>query len=157
MCSSAGGTRSWTVGDRDEATAGGGPVAVKHVRTSIDVDAPAPAVWRLLAEFAHWPAWGPTIRAVDAAADEVAPGVTGRVQTVVGGWLPFEITDVDPGRSWTWRVVGVPATGHAIEPLGGGRSRVEFSVPWPAAPYVVVLRSGLRRLRSVAEQRYGDH
>lgn len=105
----------------------------------------------MLAEFRHWPAWGPTVRDVEADAPVVAPGVRGRVRTLLGLWLPFEITAAEPERSWEWRVAGVPATGHEISALGPGRTRVAFSVPALAAPYLLVLRLGLARLRRLAE------
>jgi uncharacterized protein YndB with AHSA1/START domain len=120
------------------------------IRSSIDIDAPARDVWPYLAEFRHWPAWGPTVSAVEADADEVAPGVTGRVRTPVGVWLPFTITDVVPGRAWDWRVGGVPATGHVLTETGEATCRVEFTAPSVAAPYLPVLRAGLRRLDAIA-------
>ena len=123
---------------------------MKRVRASIDVAAPAGEVWALLTEFRNWPKWGPTVRAVRAQASTVAPGVVGRVQTPVRLWLPFEITEVAPGSSWEWKVAGVPATGHRITPTPSG-CRVEFSVPALLAPYVLVLRSGLGRLKRLAE------
>jgi hypothetical protein len=91
------------------------------------------------------------VRSVDADGPEVRTGVTGRVQTPIGLWLPFEITDVAPGRSWDWRVAGVGATGHRLVVTGPNACRVEFTVPAWGAPYTLVLRSGLRRLKSLAE------
>lgn len=123
---------------------------------SAEVDAPAADVWSLLARFDQWPAWGPSITAVEADADEVAPGVTGRVRTVVGVWLPFEITEVVPGRSWDWRVAGIPATGHRVDPIDALRSRVTFTTPWPTAPYVAVLTAAARRVRSLATRTPGS-
>ena len=124
---------------------------MKHARASLEVGASADEVWRLISEFDHWPAWGPTVLAVDSSAGAVGPGVTGRVKTIAGVWLPFTIGQVEPGRSWNWRVAGVPMTGHNIADLDNGRTMVEFTVPILLAPYVLVLRSGLRRLKRLAE------
>lgn len=124
---------------------------MRRLSRGLDVAAPAAVVWRLIAEFRHWPTWGPTVRAVKADADMVATGVRGRVQTPLGIWLPFEITDVVDGHSWDWRVGGVPATGHRVTPTGPTTCRVEFTVPWVAAPYLAVVRIGLRRLVRLAE------
>ena len=77
--------------------------------------------------------------------------MTGRVRTIGGLWLAFTIGDVEPGRSWNWRVAGVPMTGHNLTDLGNGKTMVEFTVPMLLAPYVLVLRSGLRRLKGLAE------
>jgi hypothetical protein len=124
----------------------------KVIRRGIDIDADASVVWPYLARFHHWPAWGPTVTAVESASSEVAPGVTGRVRTPIGLWLPFTIVDVDPGRAWDWRVAGVPATGHTVVPDGPSRCRVEFTAPWWASPYAAVLAMGLRRIQRLAEQ-----
>ncbi len=124
---------------------------MRHVASSVDVAAPASAVWPLLAEFRHWPSWGSTVRAVRADADAVAPGVTGKVQTILRFWLPFRITDVEPGRSWHWRVADIAATGHLVEPVDAARSRVTLTVAWPLAPYAVALRLALRNVKRLAE------
>lgn len=124
---------------------------MKHRSASIEINAPITAVWRLIAEFDHWPKWGPTVKTVDSAADAVGVGVTGRVKTVAGPWLPFEISEVEPGRSWHWKIAGVAATGHLLLDLGNGKTRVEFTVPLIFAPYVLVLRMGLKRLKHLAE------
>lgn len=126
---------------------------MRHVRTSLEINASPDDVWRFLSIFEYWPTWGPTVVNVESEATAVGPGVTGRVKTVAGFWLPFEITKVEPGRSWNWTVAGIPMTGHSIADLGDGRSDVEFTVPIVLAPYVIVLRSGLKRLKRLAERR----
>jgi hypothetical protein len=95
--------------------------------------------------------WGPTVRAVASPDDRVAPGASGRVQTPIGLWLPFVITSVEEGRSWDWEVAGIEATRHVVTPLGEGRTCVELGVSPVFAPYVVVMRTGLRRLAEMAE------
>ena len=82
---------------------------MKHLRVAQTIAAPAASVWRLLSVFDYWPEWGTSITAVDAAADRVTDGMTGRVRTIAGIWLPFRVTAVDPGRSWDWAVAGFPA------------------------------------------------
>lgn len=125
---------------------------MKHAGAAIEIDVPAEAVWPYVAEFENWPVWGPTISAVESDAAAVATGARGRVKTVVGLWLPFEITAVVPGRSWHWKVAGIPATGHYVHAIGDERCRVVFTVPWPLAPYVAVLRAGLTRLETLVQR-----
>lgn len=125
---------------------------MKPVRARIEIDAPAARVWPLIADFEHWPEWGPSVRAVAVDATSVAPGVTGRVQTAVGLWLPFRIDTVVPDRSWDWSVAGIAATGHRVEPLSRSRCAVEFSVSRIFWPYRWVLKRGLRKLASLAER-----
>ncbi len=58
---------------------------------------------------------------------------------------PLVITEFDPGRHWAWKVAGVPATRHWVEPLGDG-ARAGMAVPWWAAPYATVCSIALRRI-----------
>jgi hypothetical protein len=115
-----------------------------------ELDMTAERAWELLSNTSHWPAWGPSVAAVEPAGVRVEPGLRGWVRTVAGFPLPFEITTVVPGRSWRWRVAGLTATGHRVEPLGPGRCRVVFEVPAWAAPYGMVCRVALKRLAGLA-------
>lgn len=122
-------------------------------RVEIEIVAPAPRVWALLTELRHWPEWGPSVRDAETStgASRIALGTSGRVRTALGFWLPFEITAFEPERFWDWRVAGVQATGHFVEPLGPAACRVAFSVPRWAPPYRIVCRRGLARLKGLAE------
>jgi hypothetical protein len=117
-----------------------------------DIDAPASVAWRLLVDTSEWPRWGPSVRAVEAPSRVIGPGMRGRVQTATGLWLPFEITHWEPERAWTWRVAGVPATGHRVESLGPQRCRVSFLIPRWAPFYRPVCRSALRRIAALAKR-----
>ncbi len=125
---------------------------MRHVSVGRTVRVPAAAVWTLISEFQWWPEWGASIRAVESGADRVAQGVTGRVQTVAGVWLPFQITTVDEGRAWGWEVSGIAATRHRVTAVDDAWCRVEFSTPWPTAPYLAVLQRALTKLQDLAEQ-----
>lgn len=114
------------------------------------VDAPADVVWGLFIDPSHWAEWGPSVSAVDCAADRIRTGTTGRVR-VAGVWLPFEVDDCDEeDYRWTWRVAKIPATGHRVEPLGENRCRAVFEVPLLAAGYAVVCERALRRIEALA-------
>lgn len=122
---------------------------VKQLWSHRDIDAPANRVWELLTTPAR-PAWGPTVRRAELHGDRLEAGATGVVTTLLGLDLPFEITGYDESEHWTWKVAGVTATDHRVEPLGPSRCRVGFGVPWPAAPYLTVCRVALRRLDAMA-------
>ncbi len=117
-----------------------------------EVDAPVGVAWDVLRDTETWPEWGPSVRAVDSAERYVREGTTGRVRTPLG-WLGFEVTTCRD-RRWTWRVAGVPATGHRAEPAGDG-SRVVFEVPPVAAAYAPVCRRACRRIAAAARRRAG--
>lgn len=118
------------------------------VRRTIEV--PAAAAWRVLTDVAAWPCWGPSVRAASITRPELGLGATGRVETVVGPSLPFEITDFEPGRRWAWRVAGLAATDHVVTAIGDERCEVAFGVPWFAAPYLAVCRVALTRIDALA-------
>ena len=124
---------------------------MRHVSTSIEVTASTAVVWDRIACYEHWPSWGVSIRSVEAPGSFVEQGARGRVTTIIGLTLPFEITAVDPGRRWSWSVAGIPATGHEVVALGADRTKVRFTAPWLFAPYLFVLRRALRVLQATIE------
>jgi hypothetical protein len=75
----------------------------------------------------------------------------GRVCTALGVWLPFEVVRFEDGRVWSWRVGGILATGHRVEPLGPSRCRVAFEVPALAWPYLFVCRTALRHIAAIVQ------
>jgi uncharacterized protein YndB with AHSA1/START domain len=113
------------------------------------IDAPADVVWRILTDLDAWPEWGPTVAGAELDDEAFEVRATGRVWTPVGVPLAFTITDVDPGRSWAWRVAGVPATHHGVEPRGAG-CRAWMSAPVWAPAYLPVLAVALRRIERMA-------
>jgi len=114
------------------------------------LDVPPAVAWRLLTDTHAWPQWGPSVRSVNAPARFIGPGLRGRVQTSLGFWLPFEITDWEEGRAWAWRVGGIAATGHTVTPAGPDACRVTFTIPAWAPFYVPVCRAALRKLNDLA-------
>jgi len=116
-----------------------------------EVTAPPSAVWQLLVDLDAWPKWGPTIRraTLDEPHTTLALGATGTIQTSLLVAVPFVVTDFEAGRHWAWRVAGVPATRHWVDPLRGG-ARVGIAVPWWAAPYLRVCSIALRRIDDMA-------
>ena len=122
------------------------------METSVEIAVTAAAAWELLTDTRRWPEWGPSLSRVESADRYIGFGTTGRVQTVIGLWLPFRITEFSSGRRWCWEVAGIPATGHRVETLGEIRCRVVFEVPLLAAPYLAVCRLAAQRIRSILEQ-----
>jgi hypothetical protein len=126
-----------------------------HV-VSLNIPACAQVAWHLLIDTAEWPRWGPSVRAVDTPERLIGPGMRGRVQTSVGLWLPFEITDWVPGAAWAWRVASIEATSHRVEPLGPAHCRVSFLVPRWAPLYRPVCTAALHRIAERAKAANGD-
>jgi len=106
--------------------------------------------WALLVSTSTWSSWGPSVVAVEPADATIRLGMKGRLRTPVGVWLPFCITSYDPPHSWSWAVLGIPATSHTVEAAPGG-CRVAFAVPALAVPYLVVCRMALKRIDGLLE------
>lgn len=73
------------------------------VRTTIDLDAPAPSVWRVLTDNAAYPEWNPFILELTG---ELAVGstVTTRIRDANGKERTFtpKVLVVEPNRELTW-------------------------------------------------------
>lgn len=130
-----------------------GRTLVPCLWVSREVEAPASEAWDLLSRPARWSEWSPSISDVECEDEQLASGTSGRVKPVAGPWLPFEVDALRPGCEWSWRVAGLPATRHRVNPLGADRCRVELGVPLPAAPYLAVCSTALARLAQRAEAR----
>jgi hypothetical protein len=115
-----------------------------------DVDAPAESAWDVFVDTYRWSDWGPTVSDVDCPDRRIREGSTGHVR-VAGIWVPFRITFCRDHR-WSWRVAGIPATGHRVERLGSSRCRAVFELPLPAAGYAPVCRRALRKVARLATE-----
>jgi hypothetical protein len=113
--------------------------------------APADLAWNVLIDTSLWPRWGPSVRAVRCADRFIRAGSTGEVQLAFGPWLRFAVGRFEPGCFWDWRVAGVSATGHRVEPLGPDRCRIAFELSPLAAPYWPVCRVAATRAARLAE------
>ena len=123
----------------------------RYLEVSQNIDAAAGEVWELIIDTTRWPQWGPSVRAVECADRYIRQGSRGRVQTSVGLWSNFEVTNFESGRYWSWRVGGLQATGHRVEPLDASRSCLVFEVPILAAPYAMVCKIALDRIARLVE------
>lgn len=123
---------------------------MKRRWVTAEVDAPAATVWDLLTNLDAWPQWGPSVRRAEVDGGMLAAGAHGRVHTTVGLSLAFEVTTFEPGTRWSWKVGGVNATDHRVDPLGPHRCRVGFAVAWPAVPYLAICRVALGRIEHLA-------
>lgn len=121
------------------------------------IAAPPSAVWEVLVDLEAWPKWGPSVSGarLDPPHTELGMHVTGRVQTPLGFAVPFVVTEFEPGRHWAWKVAGVPATHHRVEPVGD-HTRAAMSVPLWAVPYLTVCAIGLSRIDRLVTRSAGS-
>lgn len=119
--------------------------------TSIEIDAPAAVVWEVYADVERWPDWTESVTEVSPLdGAELAAGRRYAIRQPKFPRLEWEVTQVDPGRGWTWRqrsVGGTTVAHHRIEALGDSRARVVQGVDQrgPIGLVVGVLARGLTR------------
>ncbi|MFG1934188.1 SRPBCC family protein [Mycobacterium sp. NPDC048908] len=117
-----------------------------------EIAVPAAAVWDVLTDLTAWPRWGPTV--MGAQLDGPGPlrlGARGTIWTPVGVPVPFEITEFDAGRRWSWKVAGINATRHGVDPRDGG-CLAWMSAPLWAPGYLPVLGIALQRIERMVRQ-----
>jgi hypothetical protein len=112
---------------------------------------PCSQIWELLTDTTTWPQWGPSVKEIECGSRFIRQGTEGRVKTAVGIWLPFIITGYEEGRFWSWKVAGIPATGHRVEPKKEGLCQLTFEVPLLAAPYAYICKIALDRIAGILE------
>ena len=100
--------------------------------TSIEVDAPIERVWEVMVDVERWSEWTPTVTSVQRLDDgPLEVGSRARIEQPKIPPTEYEVTEVNPGRSFTWvaRGPGVRTTArHVIEELPGGRTQVTLAV-----------------------------
>jgi hypothetical protein len=117
--------------------------------SSIEIAAPAAVVWDVYTDVERWPDWTASVErlvAVDGPGIEV-----GKRFEITQPRLPklvWEVTEVEPGVSWTWlqrSFGGATVAAHEVTSLDGGRSLVRQSID-QRGPIGVMIGLLMRRL-----------
>jgi hypothetical protein len=109
-----------------------------RITHSADIPAAIEKVWRVYTDVERWPQWMESMEHVDLAASggaiEGEPLQLGSQVWIAQPRLPnatWEVTELTPGRSWTWvsRSTGATSTAtHHLTAVDPGTTRVETSV-----------------------------
>lgn len=105
---------------------------MSSIETEILIEAAAPAVWRVLSDFAAYPEWCSIVRLAIRGERAVGRRAALRVKLPPGFMvpLPVRLASFDPDRRLAWEgQLGSPAIFHAlhsftIEAAGAGQSRL---------------------------------
>jgi uncharacterized membrane protein len=102
-----------------------------HVEQTAAVAASAEAVWAALVDVERWPTWTRSMQKV-AQLDEGPLAVGCKVRIKQPRFMPvvWRVTELDPGRSFTWTSATPGQTAvatHAVRPMGAGTSEVHLT------------------------------
>jgi uncharacterized membrane protein len=103
-----------------------------HFETTVGIAAPRDKVWGTLVDVSHWPDWTDSVRQATWLDDTgMAPG--GRVRIKQPGMpaLVWEVSELEPGVSFSWRSVspGITTLGtHALQETGDARVTVTLGL-----------------------------
>jgi uncharacterized membrane protein len=123
--------------------------------SSVQIDAPAATVWDVFVDVEKWPEMTSSVTslvALDGAGIEV--GKRFEIKQPRMPKLVWEVTEVDPGVSWTWRQRspgGTTFATHELVPQGDARTLVKQRIDQRGIVGVVV---GVLMLRTT--KRYLD-
>jgi uncharacterized membrane protein len=95
---------------------------------SVEIDAPPQLVWDVFTDVEHWPDWTASVTSL-TGLDGAALAVGRRFAIKQPGMskLVWRVTELDPGRSWTWLQCspGVRVSArHDVIAQPGGRTLV---------------------------------
>jgi uncharacterized protein YndB with AHSA1/START domain len=103
-----------------------------NVADSVTISAPADDVWRVFTDVEHWPEWTASVRSAEVVRGTgVAPGARVRIKQPRLPVMTWEVTEVDPGVTWTWvaRSPGVRTVArHTLTRRGPGETLVEQEI-----------------------------
>ena len=90
-----------------------------RTQEQVDIEAPADVVWDVMTDVRRWPEWTDSITSVEALQDgPLRVGAKFRVRQPRLPRAVWEVTEVQPGRSFTWvnRTPGLVSTAtHSVE------------------------------------------
>lgn len=120
-----------------------------HTERTVTIDAPAERVWAILSDVERWHTWTGSITSIDLDG-ALAVGATAKVRQPKLPPTRWTVTEVVPGRSFTWRATapGSRAVGdHVITPTGDATCEVRLVLDQegPLGSLVGLLYRGLTR------------
>jgi uncharacterized membrane protein len=117
--------------------------------SGVDIDAPATVVWDVFSDVERWPDWTASVTrlvALDGPGIEV--GKRFEIKQPRMPKLVWEVTDVAPGRSWTWvqrSPGGLTLASHDVTAISDGRTRVRQQID-QRGPVGILVGLGMRRM-----------
>ena len=92
-------------------------------RASITIDAPIEVVWSVFTDVERWPTWASSFTSVELIDGPMRLGAKARIRQPGLPTVVWEVTQWEPGRSWTWTAKGPgarTAASHVLTRVGDG-------------------------------------
>ncbi len=116
---------------------------------TIEIEAPATVVWDVFVDVERWSEWTASVEAiVPLDGPQIAVGRRFEIKQPRMPKLVWEVTEVDPGVSWTWRQKSLGSTAfalHEVTAIDSERTAVRQTVD-QRGPVGVVVGLLTRRL-----------
>jgi uncharacterized membrane protein len=99
-------------------------------RASITIDAPIEVVWSVFTDVERWPTWTSSVTSVELIEGPMRLGAKARIRQPRLPTVIWEVTQWEPGRSWTWTAESPGArteASHVLTRVGDG-TLVEQSI-----------------------------
>ncbi len=119
--------------------------------TSIEIDAAQEHVWAVLTDVERWPEWTASMQKVERQDDgDLVLGSRVRIKQPRVPAVIWVVTELDPGRAFSWTVAGPGVTTvakHRIEPVDASAVRVHLAISrrGPLAGVISALSAALTR------------
>jgi uncharacterized membrane protein len=101
-------------------------------RVSITIDAPIEIVWSVFTDVERWPTWASSFTSVELIDVPMRLGAKARIRQPRLPTVAWEVTNWEPGRSWTWTATSPGARTdacHVLTRVGEG-TVAEQSITW---------------------------
>jgi uncharacterized membrane protein len=92
-------------------------------RASITIAAPIEVVWSVFSDVERWPTWASSFTSVELIDGPMRLGAKARIRQPGLPTVVWEVTQWEPGRSWTWTAKSPGArteASHVLTRAGSG-------------------------------------
>ena len=99
-------------------------------RASITIDAPVDVVWSVFSDVERWPTWTDSVKSIELIDGPLRVGAAARIRQPRLPTVVWKVTELEPGRSWTWVATGPGSRTTATHVLtaSGARTVAEQSI-----------------------------
>ena len=116
---------------------------MKHLYTTIEIEAPPARIWAALHDIEHWSEWTPTVINIRRLnAGPLAVGTRAIVRQPKLLPARWQVTEIEEGRGFTWSTVGpgLLVTAHHYIEGAASSSRVTLSLDFLGLLGTIVAR-----------------